>query len=305
MTLNDANPTLPQIAANLGVVGQVAVAAAADAASGTNTVTTLVVSKAVAAIDTVSAFGVTDAANTGSTTDLSSTSRVRVATDLFAVLALGAVQTQFGVTITPYKAATGSATISAADLPGVLANRINATPAGTGVQELKAWMALLSYLTGGLKGNIPTAYASTGNFTQFGSAGAAVQTRNASYPLASIGQLSVTLSTLLGAPPCTLIGTPTVTSVTTTGYSTSLSASGTIIVWGTGFIAGGGNSIHLTRASATDSVTLADGTGTYFWNLSANQINSTLPNGTAPGQWLLSVKNACGATSATLPVTLQ
>jgi hypothetical protein len=303
--LNDANPTLPQIGSNLGVLGQVAAAGAADAANGTNTVSALVVSKAVAAIDTVSGFAISDAANTGSATDLSGTSRVRVATDLFAILALGAVQVQFGVTVTPYKSAIGATTLSGADFPGLLANRISAAPTGAGTQELKEWMALLSYLQSGLKGNIPSAYASTSDFTQFSSAGAAVQTRNVSYPLANIAQLSGTLSSLLGSPPCPLNGTPVVTAVTTGSYTTNLSATGTIVVWGFGFTPGGGNSIQMTRVGATDSVTLNASTGSYFWNLSANQINAALPSGTVAGQWLLSVKNACGATSGTASVTLQ
>jgi 2',3'-cyclic-nucleotide 2'-phosphodiesterase (5'-nucleotidase family) len=302
--LNDANPTLAQIGANLGVVGQVATAAAVDAAAGTNSASALVVSKAVAAIDTVSGFAVTDASNTGLTTDISGTSRVRVATDLFAVLALGAVQAQFGVTVTVYKSATGPATLSGADLSGILANRINAAPAGPGVQELKEWMALLSYLQSGLKGTISPAYASSSDFTQFGSAGAAVQTRNASYPLASIGQFIGTLSSLGGNPPCASIGTPVVTAVTSATYGTNLSAAGTIIVWGTGFSAGGGNSIQLAQAGA-DPISMNATSGTYFWDLSANQINATLPSGIAARQWLLSVKNACGVTSANFPVTLQ
>ena len=61
-------------------------------------------------------------------------------------------------------------------------------------------MALLSYLGKGLGGSISSEYASTANFTQFGIFGAAVQIRNASYPLASIGQFIGTLSTLQAAP---------------------------------------------------------------------------------------------------------
>ncbi len=180
-----------------------------------------------------------------------------------------------------------------------------AAPAGMGIQELKEWTALLSYLQAGLKGNISSAYASSSDFTRFGSAGAAVQTRNASYPLASIGQFTGTLSTLLGAPPCASIGTPVVSLVTNATYGANLPAAGTIIVWGTGFSPGGGNAIHLTRVGATDSLTLDANTGNYFWNLSANQINATLVSGMAPGQWLISVRNSCGATSADFAVTLQ
>jgi hypothetical protein len=61
-------------------------------------------------------------------------------------------------------------------------------------------MALLSYLRKRLGGTITSEYAPTANFTQFGSFGAAVQTRNSSYPIASIGHFIATLSTLRGAP---------------------------------------------------------------------------------------------------------
>ena len=61
-------------------------------------------------------------------------------------------------------------------------------------------MALLSYLGAGLGGHITSSYASSSNFTQFSGFGAAVRTRNATYPLASLGQLLTTLGGLKGAP---------------------------------------------------------------------------------------------------------
>jgi 2',3'-cyclic-nucleotide 2'-phosphodiesterase (5'-nucleotidase family) len=198
--LNDTNPSGSQIAANLGALGQVAAAAAADSAAGTNTLSALVVSKAVAAIDTLSGFAPNDSANTGPATPLSGTARVRVAVDLYAILLLGAVEARFGTAITAYASATGPAVLSGADLAGLLANRIDAAPGSAGVQELKEWMALLSYVGTGLDESIPPAYASTSNFTQFGSFGAAVQTRNATYPIASIGQFAGTLASLQTAP---------------------------------------------------------------------------------------------------------
>ena len=194
--LNDATPS----GANLASLGQVAAAAAADRAAGTTTLTALVVSQAIAAIDSVAGFAPSDGADTGLATILADASRVRVAADLRAVLLLGAVQTQFGTTITAYKAATGPATLSSADFAGLLANRIDAAPATAGVQELKEWMALLSYLKTGLGGAITAEYASTANFTQFGSFGAAVRTRNLTYPIASIGQFVGTVSALQSAP---------------------------------------------------------------------------------------------------------
>jgi 2',3'-cyclic-nucleotide 2'-phosphodiesterase (5'-nucleotidase family) len=194
--LNDAAPS----AANLGALGQVAAAAAADSAQHTKSVSALIVSKAVAAVATVSGFSPADAANVGAAAPLDGTARVRVAVDLFAVLLLGAVESQFGVAITPFQSATGPATLSSADLPGILANRIDASPATAGVQELKEWMALLSYLETGLNGTVSPAYASTPDFTQFATFGPAVQIRNATYPLASIGQFLATASSLQSGP---------------------------------------------------------------------------------------------------------
>jgi 2',3'-cyclic-nucleotide 2'-phosphodiesterase (5'-nucleotidase family) len=304
--LNDPAPTADQIAANLVVLGEVANDALADARAGTNTLSALVSSKAVAAIDTVSAFATADGTNTGTVTDLTGSSRVRVAIDIFALLALGPVEAQLGTTITVYKSATGSSTLSASDTAGLLANRIMATPTSSSPQELKEWMALLTYLTSGLKGGITSAYSSTSNFTQFPTFGAAVQTRNASYPLAAIAQLSGTLAGLQGsAAACSSTAKPTVAAVTNASYGAALSAGGTIIVWGTGFSPDGGNSIRLTPTGAGSAVTLNISSGTYFWDLSQYQINANLGRATAPGQWTLTVQNSCGATSAGFQVTLQ
>jgi hypothetical protein len=166
-------------------------------------------------------------------------------------------------------------------------------------------MALLSYLQAGLQGAISSKYASTSDFSQFPGAGAAVQVRNASYPLASIAQFAGTLSSLQGTPACASMGTPALAAVTNAAYGSDLSVSGTIVVWGTGFSASGGNSIQLTRSGASDTVSLNAMSGGYFWDLSPNQINATLPPGMANGQWLLAVKNSCGATSANMAVTLR
>jgi len=194
VALNDSNPSQAQVAANLFALGQTAAAAVA----GGNAVSALVVSKAVAAIDTIDGFGPTDIRNTGATVDLTSGPRVRIVADLFAILSLGAVQAQFGTAINVYQSPTGSTTLS--DFPTLLANRIDAAPATAGTQELKEWMALLGYVGSDLGGFIDSAYRSTGNFTQFASFGAAVQSRNGSYPLATIGQLLSTAAGLSAGP---------------------------------------------------------------------------------------------------------
>lgn len=190
--LNDSNPDAAQTQANLTALGTVA----ATALYGTNAVNALVVSKAVSAIGTISGFSATDTKNTGTTTALDSTKRVRVAADLYAILLLGAVKQQFGIEITPYQAATGSTTLSSADMVTLLGNRIDAQPGTAGVQELKEWMALLSNIGTGLGGQIGPEYKATSTFTEFPAFGAAVTTRNASYPLAQIGRLVQTMASL-------------------------------------------------------------------------------------------------------------
>jgi 2',3'-cyclic-nucleotide 2'-phosphodiesterase (5'-nucleotidase family) len=196
VSLNDVNPTGLQISTNLTTVGSVAFASL----GGTSAVASLVVSKALAAIDTVSGFAATDLENTGATTDLDPSKRVRIVVDLYAVLLINAVQSQFGVTVTPYQSATGSVVLSAADFTTLLGNRIDAAPSTAGIQELKEWTALLSNISTGLGGTIGADYASTSNFAQFATFGAAVRTRNASYPIVDIGQLAQTMGALLATP---------------------------------------------------------------------------------------------------------
>jgi 2',3'-cyclic-nucleotide 2'-phosphodiesterase (5'-nucleotidase family) len=194
MNLNDVNATGLQVLTNLSTVGDVAIASL----GGTSKVSALIVSKAVAAIDTISGFAPADAKNTGSTTDLTS-GRIRGVVDLYAVLLIGAVQSQFGVAITPYQAATGTTVLSSADMATLLGNRVDASPATAGVQELKEWTALLSNLAA-LGGTVGPDYASSPNFAEFPAAGPAVKNRNASYPLTDIAQLATTMGALQAAP---------------------------------------------------------------------------------------------------------
>ena len=194
--LNDPNPDAAQTGTNLAVLGDVL----STSIFGTNAVSALIVAKAVAAIDTLSAFAPTDVNNTGTTTDLTGTNRIRVAVDLFALLALNAVEAQYGLKITAYQSATGATTLSGADFPTLLGNRIDASPATAGVQELKEWMALLADVGSVLHGTIGPEYASTPNFTEFPTFGAAVRTRDTAYPLAAIGQLVTTSAALQQAP---------------------------------------------------------------------------------------------------------
>lgn len=192
VNLNNGKADSTQAATNLKAMGDIGAAAI----YGTSAVSGLVASKAVDAIGTVGGFAATDAMNTGKTSDLSGVPRVRVAVDLYALLLINAIQSQYGIAVTPYQSATGTTVLSSADYPTLLGNRIDAAPSSPGVQELKEWMALLSNVGTGLGGKIGPEYASTPLFTQFPTFGTAVTTRNASYPLPAIGQLIQTLSAL-------------------------------------------------------------------------------------------------------------
>ena len=100
-------------------------------------------------------FAPSDSTNTGFASDLSTSSRVRMAVDLYAVLLLGAVQNQFGIAITASESSIGPGVLAGADIPGVLGNSIDASPAAPGFRELKEWMALLSYWGQGSKARSP------------------------------------------------------------------------------------------------------------------------------------------------------
>ena len=205
VALNDPAATLTpaQIGANLQTLGTIATMAATDAGMHTATLNTKIFTLATAAIGQVSAFSSLDPSCKGTAAALDSTKRYRVAGDLYAILMMGAVQSQFGVSITAYAAPTGTATVSGANLTAAMANRINLNGPTATVQELKEWMALVLYMItppaqGGYftNGTITSEYLSTPNFTEFGTCGAAVKVRNGTYPIASIGQLMATLQAL-------------------------------------------------------------------------------------------------------------
>lgn len=202
--LNDVNPDHVTIAANLMVLGQVAAAAGADASAGTSTLTAMIADKAVAAIGDVSAFSTGDPACTNRPSVLLvEGARYRMSADLYAVMMMGAAQAAFGVSITAYKDSTGSDVLSPSNVTAMLPNRVDLDPSTKAIEELKEWMALLLYVEtpqslGGhfTNGQITAEYASTTDFAEFGTYGQAVQVRNASYPLLSIGQLMTTLEDL-------------------------------------------------------------------------------------------------------------
>jgi ribonuclease Z len=132
---------------------------------------------------------------------------------------------------------------------------------------------------------------------------------------------TITIGDTISTALCGSPNTPAITAVTGPDYSNTLSASGTVIVWGTGFSSAGGNSLIFTKAplappagggsgpggpgnSAAPTVFDAS-TGLNFWNASTSQINAALGGLIAAGQWNVVVKNACGVTSPTFSVTIR
>ena len=106
--------------------------------------------------------------------------------------------------------------------------------------------------------------------------------------------------------PCDSIQTPVVTAVTNATYGPALSATGTVVVWGSGFSARGGNALSFMRPPAGNApIVFDESTGAYFWDFSSTQLNAALGGKLSPGQWMLTVRNSCGVGSAAFPVTLQ
>jgi 2',3'-cyclic-nucleotide 2'-phosphodiesterase (5'-nucleotidase family) len=197
--LGDPDPGTVRIADNLALLGLVAgTERHSDAA-----LAALLMAKAQAAIGTISAFAPADSACTGPAGVLAP-GRHRIVLDLYVLLMANAAETRFGTGAPIYQAAQGDARLSGATpagLQAILANRINLDPGGA-FQEVKAWMALLLYLDGShfRDGWITSEYGSSHDFSQFQTSGAAVRTRNASYPLGAIGALAAVAESLRQAP---------------------------------------------------------------------------------------------------------
>ena len=199
--LDDACPGAEQVAANLGVLGQVA-AAAADPSR----LSGLLMAKAVATVGMVSSFEPGDHACTGPALQLSGKGRHRLAASLYTLLMMQGARARFGIDLSVHKGPVGPELLSGGDLAGLMANRIDLSASGdpaAPVTETKEWMALLLYLgtppaLGGhfREGRISAEYASSADMGRVGSFGRAVRERASSYPAARLRHLQATLRTL-------------------------------------------------------------------------------------------------------------
>lgn len=119
---------------------------------------------------------------------------------------------------------------------------------------------------------------------------------------------SVTVGDEVTVSPCLSTATPEIKAVTNDSYGATLSAPGTIIAWGTGFSAEGGNSLRFVRIGAgadVSQVALDESTRLLFWKQSSSQINAALGGRVAAGHWNLTVRSACGVSSAAFAITVQ
>ena len=98
---------------------------------------------------------------------------------------------------------------------------------------------------------------------------------------------------------------PTIAAITNADYRSSISAGGTVIVWGSNFT-NGGNQLFWTRAGTNGpSIVLSENDGQYFWDQSSGQINATLDPRITAGQWVVFAESSCLASSAAFQVTVN
>jgi hypothetical protein len=94
---------------------------------------------------------------------------------------------------------------------------------------------------------------------------------------------------------CPVNTPPVVAAGTDIAGGSTVSARGTIIVWGQGFTPSGGNSLVFKRSGFADIVR-SETSGGSFWDYSSGQINASLDGLPAPGLWTLTVHSACSGT---------
>ena len=91
---------------------------------------------------------------------------------------------------------------------------------------------------------------------------------------------------------------PTISAITDASYSYTLYTWSTIIVWGSNFSPGGGNTLQFHSYSGYGDVWAYQGDGHYYWDYSTGQINASLDYRLLSGWWLVTVRNANGVASA-------
>ena len=92
---------------------------------------------------------------------------------------------------------------------------------------------------------------------------------------------------------------PSISAITNANYESTISAGGTVVLWGSNFGIGG-NLLFWTPATGGPTVTLSENDGLYFWDQSSGQINATLDSRITRGLWFVSAENSCILQSGVL-----
>jgi hypothetical protein len=106
-------------------------------------------------------------------------------------------------------------------------------------------------------------------------------------------------------PGCVQDTAPVLAAVTDSNYGPTLSANGTIVLWGQGFSESGGNTVLFQRSGYQD-VEYSENDGLYYWDNATDQVNASLGGLLASGTWTAIVHSACSATpSNSVSVTIE
>jgi ribonuclease Z len=103
---------------------------------------------------------------------------------------------------------------------------------------------------------------------------------------------------------CPSTANPAISAITNANYQPGISAGGAMLVWGSNFSVGG-NQIFLTSATGSQTVTLNENDGLYYWDQSSGQINAALDPRITPGLWYASAQNSCLLSSGTFTMTVN
>ncbi len=98
---------------------------------------------------------------------------------------------------------------------------------------------------------------------------------------------------------------PSISAITNGDYQNTISAGGSVIVWGGNFSLGGNQLFWTPAGGGGTTIVMNESGGLYFWDQSSGQINATLDRRITPGQWLVSVETNCILSSVTFPVTVN
>ena len=121
---------------------------------------------------------------------------------------------------------------------------------------------------------------------------------------------SITIGDTVSFVACDSIQTPIIEAITDSNYGKTFAANAILIVWGSGFSAKGGNIVQFRKAAAGNGppgspIVVDEAAKSYFWDLSTAQINVSVAGVLTPGQWTVTVRNACELGFNAFPITVN